>query len=206
MESRIFKLCFTVALLLNITQAMAQDSGSGDVGAQVTGTGSVECDANNGIVNESEDMLLGSAGKNAKNAAATIICTVNTNFNEWDLTIKAKNGGKLKNENNVAFESDKGDQLVVWVELTRTENNEHIKFENATGSVVSKDDGVNIENLSVEQSLPYLMSNKLASQFFTEKAVEAEFTIKAGVVGNKVRAAAGTYRETITLTIQPNDT
>jgi hypothetical protein len=177
---------------------------SADFGVRIEGIASVQCDSK-GQVNGEEGILIG--GMSAEDREMKIICVINTNYSLWDLKFKAANGGILKNAAGVSLTTDNNENgyLTIWIE--KAASDEEIKFfssisKNIIGNV---QEGKNIilGGETSQQSVAEILSEKTADQFHIEKAVEAEFTFKAGITGTKVNSLAGDYKETITVTLTP---
>jgi len=144
-------------------------------------------------------LQVGSA--NTSDSPLALEFTVLTNLEHWDLSLQAKNRGKLLRADGVPLKTDAqghdgslGDGGTLYVSLE--------KFEEGNINNVSPG-GLDIDVSSLVSSLASAVFSE--TEFQSEGRVRAVFEVKAGMVGSKIIAPPGTYTETVTLTLIKND-
>ncbi|MDR2579956.1 MAG: hypothetical protein LBC85_03065 [Fibromonadaceae bacterium] len=200
---------FATAMLFGTTLAVAQptgdQSGEGSFLFTVERTLDIQCIDDAAATNDDNEMVLGAGETTAENAAAEIVCTIETNYPHWNMTIEAANSGKLVDvgTTSLVFTTDavSDGTLTFWGEFdgtpgVKTATNKSILYADAaatTGTAINLSSKV--DNLAEEFSVS-------ANWFMAGAGLQtATFTLKAGVAGDVVTAEPGTYGEDIDITL-----
>lgn len=194
------------ALLFGAAHAADLDSDEGTYSVDVSVIGTVTMsDDTKATATDANDVLQG-VGNNTKTSPLVLEFTVLTNLEEWDLSLKAENGGKLLRttadktplKTDVNSDGSLGDGGSLYVLLKEVLSDDKIK--NVTS--LTEDGGdVDVKGSRVAQLAPEAFK---VAEFLSEGLVEAVFQVRAGLGGDKIIAPPGTYTETVTVTLTGN--
>jgi len=209
-ENLMSKMKTTVAmgaLLLGAAYAAGepltnQDSDVGEYSVGVQDIRKVWVSDNSKASKNDANEVIQAIGANTASSPLVLEFTVQTNLEEWDLSLEATNGGKLlrTGDNVVPLTTDapghdgslgNGGSL-------------YVLLKDAQGGPLNVSTGLGAD-VNVNSLVTSLASAVFGETIFENpELVTAVFEIRAGLGGTKIIAPPGTYTETVTLTLTGN--